>query len=413
MKQSLIAILLLANGSLFAQKNPYGLTNDLLDNKEKTLAKYIPMNGKEYLFAAYVIEPDEFLGKLEVFKKDIQTSIDAEQNAAVKELKAKDLDYYTRNVLKHYILYYGMDSVGMVNVEKVLVAKKGAPDFGKAIDSAFKKVYLKKLSPEERTKLDEKVMEGGTPDEVTLFKRSGSYRQWVEEYISKLRMSKYKADTTLGYEGQNLVKFRVVQKEITEPFIKEYLSYNLTGLVMKLVKSETARDEAYQTFMAIVTNSNAKNELKQIHENNKMMASNATAPDFNYVNVNNRKVALKDLRGKYVYIDVWATWCGPCKAEIPFLQKVEKDYHDKNISFVSLSVDRQSDKGKWEKYVREHNLGGIQVIADKDFESEFVKKFNIAAIPRFILIDPKGKIVSGNALRPSDPELRVLLDKLL
>ncbi|QEC45914.1 TlpA family protein disulfide reductase [Pseudobacter ginsenosidimutans] len=306
-----------------------------------------------------------------------------------------------------------MDSIGMANVEKVLVAKKGAPDFGKAIDSAFKKVYLKKLSPEERTKLDDKVMEGGNSNEVALFKRSGSYRKWMEELITRLRTTKYKADTTLGYEGQNLVKLRVVQQEITEPFIKEYLSYNLTSLVMKLVKSETARDEAYQTFMALVTNGNAKNELKQIHENNKMMASNATAPDFNYVNVDNRKVALKDLRGKYVYIDVWATWCGPCKAEIPFLQKIEKDYHDKNIQFVSLSVDRQADKGKWEKYVRENNLGGIQVIADKDFESEFIKKFNIAAIPRFILIDPKGKIVSGNELRPSDPELKVLLDKLL
>ncbi len=96
-----------------------------------------------------------------------------------------------------------------------------------------------------------------------------------------------------------------------------------------------------------------------------------------------------------------------------FLQKVEKDYHGKNIEFVSLSVDKQADKGKWEKYVKENKLGGIQVIADKDFESEFIRKFNIAAIPRFILIDPKGKIVSGDALRPSDPALRDLLNKLL
>ncbi|MBO9633093.1 MAG: TlpA family protein disulfide reductase, partial [Chitinophagaceae bacterium] len=315
--------------------------------------------------------------------------------------------------LKHYILYYGMDSLGMSNLEKVLTTQKGKPGFEQSMDSAFKKVYAKKLSAEKRKELEAKVMEAGSINEAALFKRSAAYRQWMEEYILNLRQTKYKSDTTLGYEGQNLVKLRVVLKEIQEPFMKEYLSYNLSSLVLKMAKNEDAREEAYQSFMKIVTNNKVKNEMKEIHENNKMMASNATAPDFNYVNIENRKVALKDLRGKYVYIDVWATWCGPCKAEIPFLQKVEEAYHGKNIQFVSLSVDKQADKQKWEKYVTENKLGGIQLIADKDFESEFIRKFNIAAIPRFILIDPKGKIVSGNALRPSDPALRALLDKLL
>lgn len=413
MKQTLIAILLLANGSLFAQKNPFGVTNDLAKSKEETLAKYIPMDGKQYLFAAYQIEPEDFLDKLDAFKKELQASIDAEKDPAIKELQEKDLDYYTRIVLKHYIMYYGMDSLGMSNLEKVLVSKKGDPDFGKIMDSAFKKVYNKKLSPEKRKELEAKVLENGSFSEAALFKRSASYRQWMDEYIMNLRHTKYKSDTTLGYEGQNLVKFRIVMNEIKEPFIREYLGYNLSSLVLKMVKNEAAREEAYQAFMGIATNENVKKELKEVHENNKMMESNATAPDFNYVNIDNRKVALKDLRGKYVYIDVWATWCGPCKAEIPFLQKVEKDYHGRKIQFVSLSVDKQADKQKWEKYVKEHNLGGIQLIADKDFESEFIRKFNIAAIPRFILIDPKGRIVSGNALRPSDPGLRSLLDKLL
>lgn len=413
MKKTLIALLLLANGSVFAQKNPYGVSDDLLKDKETILAKHLPMNGKQYLFAAYVIDPADFLAKLDAFKKDVQPGIDAETDPAIKELKAKDLDYYSRNVLKHYILYFGLDSLGMVNLEKVMVAKKGAPDFNKAIDSAFQKIYLKKMDKEEKTKLNEKVMQGGSPSESALFKRSAAYRQWMEEYIGDLRFNKYKSDTTLGYEGQNLVKLRIVTKEITDPFIKEYMSYNLASIVLKMVKSEAGREEAYQSFMSIASNDAVKKGLKEVYDNNKMMESNAVSPEFSYVNIDNKKVALKDLRGKYVYIDVWATWCGPCKAEIPHLQKVEKDYHGKNIQFVSLSVDKQADKSKWEKYVKENKLGGIQIIADKDFDSEFIKKYNIAAIPRFILIDPKGKIVSGNALRPSDPGLRDLLDKLL
>ena len=108
-----------------------------------------------------------------------------------------------------------------------------------------------------------------------------------------------------------------------------------------------------------------------------------------------------------------ATWCGPCKAEIPHLKKIEADYHDKNIVFVSISVDKQKDWGKWEQYVREHDMKGIQLVADNAFESDFIKKMNINAIPRFILIDPSGKIISANALRPSNQELRDLLNKLL
>ncbi len=71
------------------------------------------------------------------------------------------------------------------------------------------------------------------------------------------------------------------------------------------------------------------------------------------------------------------------------------------------------DYEKWSTYVKSNNLGGTQLIADKDFNSDFIKDYNISAIPRFILIAPNGTIVSGNAKRPSDPELKKQLDKIL
>ena len=119
---------------------------------------------------------------------------------------------------------------------------------------------------------------------------------------------------------------------------------------------------------------------------------------------------MSDFRGKYVYIDVWATWCGPCKAEIPYLVEVEKKYHDKNIVFVSLSVDNLKNESKWEAFVKEKNLGGVQLITDKEWDTEFVQKFQIKGIPRFILIDPQGMIVASDAPRPSDPKLIELFD---
>jgi thiol-disulfide isomerase/thioredoxin len=141
--------------------------------------------------------------------------------------------------------------------------------------------------------------------------------------------------------------------------------------------------------------------------------NNTVSPSFDYLNHKGGNTKLEDFKGKYVYVDVWATWCGPCRAEIPFLKKTEEKYHDKNIVFVSISVDTQKDFEKWKTFVTDKNLGGVQLFADKDWSSDFIKSFGITSIPRFILIDPTGKVVEGDASRPSSPDLRKDLDKLL
>lgn len=141
------------------------------------------------------------------------------------------------------------------------------------------------------------------------------------------------------------------------------------------------------------------------------------SPKFvNYENFKGGKTSLDDLKGKYVYIDIWATWCAPCIIEIPALQALEKEFHSKNIEFVSISVDNvdglRGSKEEWKKMVAEKNLGGIQLYADKDFQSDFMVAFDVNAIPRFILIDPNGNIVDFDAPRPSDPKLKALFNTL-
>lgn len=137
------------------------------------------------------------------------------------------------------------------------------------------------------------------------------------------------------------------------------------------------------------------------------------SPDFTYENHKGGTTSIKDFKGKYVYIDVWATWCGPCRGQIPYLKELEKKYHDKNIVFVSLSIDKQKDYDKWKQFVTKESLGGIQLIADKDWKSDFAVAYNIKSIPRFILIDPKGNVVNADAPRPSEGALQELLGNLL
>lgn len=139
----------------------------------------------------------------------------------------------------------------------------------------------------------------------------------------------------------------------------------------------------------------------------------AASPQFDYENHKGGKTKLSDLAGKYVYIDNWATWCGPCRAEIPHLQKVEEKYKGKNIEFVSISVDVEKDHEKWKKFVTDKKLGGIQLIADKNWNSDFITAYAINSIPRFILIGPDGKVIDADAKRPSDPALEAQLDSLL
>ncbi|WP_053977759.1 redoxin family protein [Mangrovimonas xylaniphaga] len=145
----------------------------------------------------------------------------------------------------------------------------------------------------------------------------------------------------------------------------------------------------------------------------------------NFENHKGGTTSLSDLKGKYVYVDVWATWCGPCKAEIPHLKRIEEEYHDKNIQFVSISVDdgrgfkgenpeaaAAAAKEGWKNMVSEKELGGIQLLADKGWKSDFVQNYKINGIPRFILIDPQGNIVTPDAPRPSSAGLVKLLEEL-
>lgn len=131
-------------------------------------------------------------------------------------------------------------------------------------------------------------------------------------------------------------------------------------------------------------------------------------PAANFVckDINNKDIKLSDFKGKYILVDFWATWCGPCRGELPFLAKKEKEFKDNNIVFLSISMDKDIDT--WSKFVKKKNLRGIQIIVGKEQKS-ISKHYSIKGIPQFMLLGKDGKIIIPNFVRPSNPNFSKIL----
>ncbi len=131
-------------------------------------------------------------------------------------------------------------------------------------------------------------------------------------------------------------------------------------------------------------------------------------PAFVFRDTANRNVSLKQFKGKYVVIDVWASWCYPCKKEYPCLQKLAEKYKDKNIVFISLSSDTQ--EFRWRNELAWGKMTGNQWWIAGD-ESSMIA-FRVSAIPRLILLDKKGRVMDLKLPKPSDPKFEEILSKL-
>lgn len=245
-------------------------------------------------------------------------------------------------------------------------------------------------------------------------------------YDLKLKMDAKKFDESIVYTGDGAVENNILAQNALEDAKYDYdalLASTEEGF-SKLIAEKTAAEllrlenkKLDATFIALQKKNIEKSAtgLAKYHQEGlkTKKLNGSLSPSFEYDNYKGGKTKLEDFRGKYVYIDVWATWCGPCRAEIPFLKKLEEKYHEKNIVFVSLSIDQQKDVEKWKKFIKDKELGGVQVFADNDWNSQFVKDYNITGIPRFILIDPNGNIVKADAPRPSSPTIESEFDALL
>ncbi|SMO74639.1 TlpA disulfide reductase family protein [Solitalea koreensis] len=133
---------------------------------------------------------------------------------------------------------------------------------------------------------------------------------------------------------------------------------------------------------------------------------------FTFVNADGKEVAIRDYKGKYIFIDIWNTGCHPCVAEMPFLNKIEHEMQGKDIAFVSISCD--TDTELWKSFLKKRNLKGEQLLMKGAFKDPFFKQIGLSGIPRFLILDKAGRMVDYNSCkRPSNPLLKKYLTELL
>lgn len=328
--------------------------------------------------------------------------------------------------MKNKITFFGTLVLTLFSLTSFAQAKLSISMLNKPSDT----IYVRGKGFNQMIVADKKGIFNASFSVTDGFYKLDTGEQYADLYLTnksnlKATLDYSKFDETLKFEGTDaaennfLAQQTLTQEKEMEALFTATDEADLTNKVATFRSNVMAKltpnlSADFSTKVKESTEKNIKGITEYVKSSLEVKKLNGSvSPTFAYENVEGKMIKLEDFKGKYVYVDVWATWCGPCRAEIPHLKKVEEAFHGKNIEFVSISVDVLKDKEKWKKFVAEKQLGGVQVFADKDWRSDFVTAYKIQGIPRFILIGPDGKIVNADAPRPSSPELTNVLSTLL
>ena len=246
-------------------------------------------------------------------------------------------------------------------------------------------------------------------DNATDFNDYPEYQTLVHN-IFKLRIYSYKVQYEFDDPwGKILANFKTIKSEN----IKQALAPLLIEGVSP-TSAATTNEELMALIPQIIKNTELLQELNQrINLVNKLKSGQPFPPFEGVVDMNDKPISFEqlNLKGKMLFIDIWATYCPDCRKELPALETLQQTYKGKPITFVSISVDR--DKEAWKTMVKEKKLGGIHLYASPETKELFKELYDLRSIPRYMLIDEKGNIINANLPMPSDKNLKELITATL
>ena len=330
-------------------------------------------------------EPGEFITFLD--------SVDQVMKADVDDLKEADQDFVT--MLHNNIAYHKMECWGNY-VEQNFVRKgKDTPDSLKAYSSQFD--HLQVFDNAEL--LNSFVYTGWL---------NGHFKRIVSDRVDfNALLEAHEGDREKARKDYDNITFNlkldladsIISDQQTKSFIYFDAYYNVLLRDIDPLLILSVKQSFSDRFLHVVKDTSMINYIANRLDGLEKLSPGMPAPEFSYPDTTGNLVSLSDFKGRYVYIDVWATWCRPCIAEMPKLNELEQTFGDK-IAFVSVSID--TEKETWQIYVKENKLTGFQIYSQGGGKAEIMELYMIQAIPRFIMIDPDGNIINADATRPSD-----------
>ncbi|MEG2228286.1 MAG: TlpA disulfide reductase family protein [Odoribacter sp.] len=235
------------------------------------------------------------------------------------------------------------------------------------------------------------------------------------DYLMRIFFAANDDYNLLKYDHKNFLYQQAMR--ITNPLIREAYVLNELEYIITRGKYVYQTDEVLKSTEELVTTGEGKEQyvaLKKEYQKQKEAGfAGKQIYSFEFENKDGKIIRSSDFFGKYLFIDIWATWCAPCKCQIPFLKKLEEELEGRDIEFLSVSVDKLADKNKWLATLKELGMNGNCAISPNAFNYEMFKLYKVTSIPRFILVDPEGRIVFDKGRRPSDPILKMQLKELL
>jgi len=199
---------------------------------------------------------------------------------------------------------------------------------------------------------------------------------------------------------QKYDEFQAAQQEVKWSYIKNNPDAFINLFLLKEAAEQSYNynlaDSLFQRLSAKVRLTPSGKILSSQLNNGKKFSVGAVAPDFTQPDVNGKPVKLSDFRGRYVLIDFWASWCGPCRQENPNVVEAYNKFKEKNFTILGVSLDRAGSKDAWLKAINDDKLNWTQVSDLKFWQNDVARQYGISSIPQNFLLDPSGKIIGRN-----------------